>query len=98
MHALQIYASGTNITTGAASASVTIPNSSASGIKPKYVRLCASVACYAKVGPSGVTAAAGDILINPETPVILCVSGVTHVAAIQLAAAGVLNIVPIENQ
>lgn len=96
MNALQIFATGANITTGLTSASAAIPVTS-SGALPSYVRLCATVACYAKVGPSTVAAAAGDILINPETPVILYVRGVTHIAAIQAAAAGVLNIAPIEN-
>lgn len=96
MLALSITATGTNITTGAASASATIPTSAAGGT-PTYVRLSCTVACYAKVGPSGVTAAAGDILINPSDAVVLFVKGCTTIAAIQAAAAGVLNIVPVEN-
>lgn len=96
--ALQIYAAGTSITTGAASAVAAIPDSASSGVKPMYVRLSASVACYAKLGTSAaVTATANDILIIPADSIVVMVKGCTHIAAIQLAAAGVLNIVPIEN-
>lgn len=90
-----ITASGSNITTGAASASVAIPNTAA-GDRPQFVRVACTVAAYVKVGASGVTAAAGDILLNPEHQLLLKVRGHTHVAAIQVSAAGVVNVSPVE--
>ena len=88
-------ASGSNITTSGTSASVTIPNDAA-GNRASVVRVTATVAAYVKAGASGVAAAAGDILVNPEHEVFLDVHGHTHIAAIQVASAGVVNIVPVE--
>jgi hypothetical protein len=96
MSAIGMAASGANITTGAASARIAIPVASGSR-KPNFVRVCASVAAYIKPGDSTVTAAAGDMLLNPETPVVLRVGGFTHIAGIQLSAAGVVNVVPLED-
>lgn len=89
-------ADGANITTSGASASITIPNDSA-GVRASFVRVTATVAAYIKPGASGVTAAAaGGILVNPEHELFLDVHGLTHIAAIQVASAGVVNVVPVE--
>jgi hypothetical protein len=89
---------GTTITTGAASANAAIPVAS-SGEIPRYIRLSATVACHAKLGTSvAVAATANDTLIMPNDSLILVVPrGVTHIAAIQNAAAGQLNVVPLED-
>lgn len=42
-------------------------------------------------------AAAGDIMITPESPLIVDANGFDHVSAIQVASAGVLQIAPLEN-
>lgn len=95
--AVTVGASGANIVTGAASANAAIPNTSASQ-KPRFVRLHATVAAYVRCGTTaGVTAAAGDMIVDPATPIVLNVSGYTHIAAIQVAAAGILNITPLED-
>lgn len=94
---ITVTAVGTTITTGAASASATIPTDSAGNI-PRYVRVSATAACYVKIGVSAATATANDILVQPADAVILAVpSGITKIAAIQDTAAGKCNVVPLEN-
>lgn len=95
---ITITKTGANIATGATSANVAIPTA-LSGQLPRYVRIAATVAAAVKVGTSGVAAAAGDALVQPGDSLILAIpSGVTHIAAIQIAAAGVVNVVPMEDQ
>lgn len=96
MGALGIVASGANITTSGTSARVAIPNDAA-GVRARFVRVTCTVAAYVKPGNSAITAAAGDILLNPEHELVLAVGGVTHIAAIQVASAGVVNVVPVED-
>lgn len=94
---ITVTAAGTTITTGAASASVTIPNNSA-GEVPRYVRVAATAACYVKLGVSSATATANDILVQPADSVVLQIpSGITKIAAIQDTTAGKCNVVPLEN-
>lgn len=96
-HAITVSASGANITTGAASANVAVPNSS-SGQRARFVRLQATAAAYVRPGPSvSIAAAAGDLLLDPTSPIILNVAGHTHIAAIQVAAAGIVNVTPLED-
>lgn len=89
---------GANITTGAASANIAIPVAS-SGEIPRYIRLCSTAACHAKLGTSAAVAAtSSDTLIQPNDALVLNVPrGVTHIAAIQNAAAGSLNVIPLED-
>lgn len=94
---LTVLAGGATITTGAASASVTIPNAS-DGNKPRYIRVAARNECYVRLGVAGVTATAADLLIQPADSAILAVpNGITTIAAIQGTAAGSVSIVPLEN-
>ena len=92
-----IVATGGTITTSAASARIAIPNDS-SGVAPKYVRVISTNPAYVKVGNSTVTAAAGDAMVQPADSVILNVSRCTHVAAIQVSAAGTVQVSPLEDQ
>jgi len=94
--AIAIFTTGATITTGAASANVAIPLDS-SGNVPRYIRIAAINPSYIKLGVAGVTAAVGDILVQPADAVILCTNGCTFVAAIQQAAAGVVQISPLSN-
>ena len=95
--ALSILATGSIIGFTGTSARVAIPTDS-SGAVPKYVRVAANAACYVKVGTSTVTAAAGDVLVQPADAVTLKVSRSTHIAAIQVSAAGTAQISPLEDQ
>jgi len=95
--AISVVKTGATLAVGAASASVAIPTNS-SGAAAKYARIAATSACYVKLGPSGVTAAAGDLMLAPGDAVVLKTSGVGYVAAIQVSAAGTLQVSPLEDQ
>ena len=96
--AVQIFAPGIVLVTSVVSASSAIPATSASSSKPKYIRVAATAAAYVRIGLVGLTAAIGDALVQPGDPVIFMVSGNTHVAAIQVTAAGVVQVSPLEDQ
>jgi hypothetical protein len=94
----QVAATGAQIATGAASANVNVPLDSA-GTKPKYVRLAATAACYVRIGDGAQTAVNTDMLIQPgDSAILKCPQGTTpNVGALQVAAAGILVITPLEN-
>ncbi|MBT2300367.1 hypothetical protein J7E70_07805 [Variovorax paradoxus] len=97
MDYITVTVTGVSITTGAASSGGTLPNAS-SGEVPRYVRIAASVAACVRIGPGAQTAVATDMLVQPGDAVVLAVPrGCTHVAAIQLAAAGVVIVTPVED-
>lgn len=94
---ITVSATGTTVTTGAASASATIPNA-ADGNKPRYIRVAATVESYVKLGAAGVTATNQDIMVQPADAVVLHVPlGVTNIAYIQGTSTGKVNITPLEN-
>lgn len=92
-----IAATGIQVTTGAASAVTAIPNNS-NGTKPKYVRLQAfSAPCYVRPGLAATVATVNDAVLSPNEALVLNVSGFSHIAAIQGAAAEKFNITPLED-
>ena len=91
--ALQIFVTGINITTGAASAGATIPFNTA-GVVPKFIRITASVAACVRIGTGAQTAVATDAVVQPGEALIIATLGCTHIAAIQQAAAGVVQVSP----
>lgn len=94
---LTVTVTGVSITTGAASSGGALPNAS-SGEVPRYVRIAASAAACVRIGVGAQTAVATDMLVQPGDAVVLAVPrGCTHVAAIQLAAAGVVIVTPAED-
>jgi aspartate/methionine/tyrosine aminotransferase len=94
---LTVTVTGVSITTGAASSGGALPVAS-SGEIPRYVRVVASVAACVRIGVGAQTAVATDLLVQPGDAVIMAVPrGCTHVAAIQLAAAGVVIVTPLED-
>jgi aspartate/methionine/tyrosine aminotransferase len=94
---ITVVATGSVTTTGAASAGTTIPNASSTE-KPRFIRVAATAACTFRMGAGVQTAVTTDLLIQPGDAVVLHVpSGVTHYAAIQVAAAGVVQVSPLEN-
>lgn len=95
--AITVIASGATISTSGTSARVALPNMS-SGEGPRYIRVSATAAAYVKLGKDNtVTAAAGDLLVQPADAVILSVNRNTYIAAIQVAGAGVVQVSPLEN-
>lgn len=93
---LSVSSTGANITTSVASASVAIPNA-ASGQRPRFIRVHATVAATVRLGTGAVAAVATDMIVDPGTPVVLNVAGNTHIAALQVAAPGTVNVVPLED-
>jgi hypothetical protein len=94
--AVTIVTTGFSAATGAASARTAIPTNAA-GAAPNYIRVSARNECYVRVGSSTVVATANDALIQPADSLILRVQGNTHIAYIQGTAAGLVNVVPLED-
>lgn len=90
-----IVAPGVSQATGGVSAVVALPNNSA-GALPRFVRVATTAAAYVRLGTAGATAVAGDVLVQPGDALLLARSGLTHIAAIQVTAAGVMQVSPIE--
>jgi hypothetical protein len=95
--AVRVTAIGSNQATGAATARIAIPNTSA-GTAPRYIRVAGINECYVRVGDVTVVATTNDLLIQPADAVILTVQGCTHIAFIQGAAVGRISVVPLEDQ
>lgn len=94
--ALQIFATGINITTGANSVGATIPLR-LDGTVPLFIRITASVAACVRVGLGDQTAVATDAVVQPGQSLIIATGKCTHIAAIQQAAAGTVQISPCED-
>lgn len=92
----KIATSGVTITTSAVSANASIPPNS-SGTAPNYVRVQTTNYAFIKFGAAGVAATSNDVLISPNEPEVFSVNGFVSIAAIQQAAAGVVNITPLDN-
>jgi hypothetical protein len=95
MQAIQITGSGASITTSGSSASVAIPNT-ASSTSPRYVLVTCTAAAYIRPGDSSVTASTTDIILQPNYTMKLTIAGNTHIAALQVASAGKVNVMPVE--
>ena len=92
-----IIATGVSITTSGTSASATIPNDS-SGNKPSFIRIAATAAACVRLGSGSATAVTTDMQVQPGDAVIMQVpKGYDKVAAIQVSAAGVVQVSPLEN-
>jgi len=91
-----VNADSVQVTTGAASANVALPNA-ANGAVARYVRVTSKGNAYIRPGLSGVTtAAATAILIIGGESIVLNVQGFTHLAHIQETAASIVQITPLE--
>ena len=96
MDAVSVSGTGSIISFGAASSSVAIPT--VGGVAPNFVRLCATQACYVKLGYGAQTAAAGDLLVQPADAVVIKAAGCNTVAAVQVTTGGVLQVSPLDNR
>ncbi len=92
---LTVNASGVQVTSGAASARVAIPNA-ADGNPARHLRVQALATAYVRPCNSSGAATANDILVTPNEQVILNVQGFTHVAYIQETATAKINLSPLE--
>jgi SH3-like domain-containing protein len=94
---LTVTATGVLITTSGVSAGSALPNAS-SGEVPRYVRIAATAAATVRMGAGAQTAVTTDLLVQPGDAVVLTVPrGVTHIAALQVTAAGVVQVSPVED-
>lgn len=96
MDGVGISVTGATVASGATSANVAMPTLPG-GVAPKWVRIAASNAAYVKLGGTGVTAAAGDAIVQPGDALILRASGHTFIAAIQQSVAGIVQISPLDD-
>lgn len=91
-------ATGTTVTSGAATANVAIPNDS-NGTSARVVMLTAgaNAGVHVKLGTTNaVVATANDLMIG-ATPVVVNARGYTWIAYIQETAATKLQIAPVED-
>lgn len=92
-----VIQTGVSMATSGTSASATIPTDSA-GNYPRYIRIAATAAAYVRIDKTSATAVATDMLVQPGDAVILQLpGGYTKVAAIQVTAAGVVQVSAMEN-
>ena len=88
-------ATGTQVTSGAASATVAIPNA-ADGARARFVHVQSKATAYIRPGTAGTTCTVNDMLITGNMFVRLNVQGFTHIAYIQETAATIINVTPLE--
>ncbi|MDE2098900.1 MAG: hypothetical protein KGL39_16725 [Patescibacteria group bacterium] len=95
--AVTITTTGVTIATSGTSASATIPNDS-SGNLPSYIRVVATAAACVRLGKTTAIAVTTDAQVQPGDALILQVpKGIDKIAAIQVSAAGVVQVSPLEN-
>lgn len=95
-NAITVTLTGIVLATTGTSANATIPLDSGGNV-PKYIRISATVAACVRIGPGTPVAVTTDLMVQPGDAVILATSGCTKVAAIQVAAPGVVQVSPMEN-
>lgn len=95
--AISVVVTGVSIATSGTSASANIPLCQ-SGEIPKYIRIAATAPACVRLGNGTVTAVATDLQVQPGDAVILAVQQLTKIAAIQVSAAGIVQVSPLENQ
>lgn len=94
--AISVVATGVSITTSGTSASASIPLCQ-SGEVPRYIRIAATAPACVRLGNGTVTAVTTDLQVQPGDAVIVSVHQLTKIAAIQVAAAGIVQVSPLEN-
>lgn len=95
--AITVTKTGVNQATSGVSAGSTLPTDSAGNV-PRYIRVSASAAAYFRIGVGAQTAVSTDMMVQPGDAVVMHVpSGMTNFACLQVAAAGVIQVSPMEN-
>lgn len=92
---ITVVKTGIQIPTSATSAGAAIPNDSAGNL-PRYIRVAASQPACVRIGVGAQTALVSDLQVQPGDAVIMSTNGQTHIAAIQVSAAGVVQVSPLE--
>jgi hypothetical protein len=93
---ITVTKTGVTQASSGSSAGGTIPLDS-SGNVPKFIRVAATAAACIRLGPGAQTAVTSDLQVQPGDAVVMMVpSGYTNYAVIQVAAAGVVQISPLD--
>lgn len=96
-----VTAPGKQITTSGTSANTTLPFTSAGGgtVLPKIIRIGATASACVRLFPAGGgTATVNDTQVQPGDSIFLEVpAGYTTISVIQVTAAGVVQVSPLEN-
>ena len=97
--AVTIVKVGTQLASGASTSAATAIPTNSSGLVPTKVRVSATAAACIRFGVSAtVVATTGDAMVQPgDSQLFRIPLGVTHFAVIQVSAAGLVQISPIED-
>lgn len=87
---------GIQLATSIASNGAAIPLNSA-GEVPRLIRIAASQPACIRIGSGVQTAVTTDLQVQPGDAVVITTNGCTNIAAIQVSAAGVVQVSPLEN-
>jgi hypothetical protein len=93
---ITVAVTGAQIATTATSAGTTIPLAS-DGTVPRFIRVAATAPASVRIGVGAQTAVVTDLQVQPGDAVTMSTNGRTHIAAIQVTAAGIVQISPLEN-
>lgn len=91
----KITVDGAGATTAAASATIAIPND-ASGARAKRVIISVEGPTHVLPGLSTAVATTGSTIVNPSSPLMIDVYGLTHIAHLELTAAQEIVVTPLE--
>jgi len=95
MTPIKIMAAGAAVTSSGSSQSITIPNDS-TGNKAKTVLVTVEGLTYILPG-IGLTATAACTIASANAPLLLDVTGMTTIAVLQLTAAQIVTVNPVES-
>ena len=88
---------GVQMASGAASVSSLLPTDSAGNV-PRFVRVAATAPACVRLGKTNPTATGADTQVQPGDAVTMHVPmGYDSIAVIQVSAAGIVQISPLEN-
>lgn len=95
-HINSLLSAGVTLTSTGTAVAAPIPLDSA-GYFPQFVRVVATGAgCYVKAGGIGVTAVAGDCMVQPLDGLVLRVSGCKAISALTVTGTSSVTVVPLE--
>jgi len=92
---ISVTKTGIQLATSATSNGATIPLDSA-GTLPRFIRIAATQPACVRIGTGTQTAVVTDLQVQPGDAVVISTGGQTHIAAIQVSAAGVVQVSPME--
>ena len=93
--AIHVAVAGTTVTSGAASASVAVPNNSA-GVRARVLRLVSPGNVYVKLGNGATTATTSDMMISANLDTYVNTQNFNTIAYLEATAGALLNITPLE--